>query len=127
MIFYFNIISKFFLTFILQIELGLSGNPITEFLELRKLIPLKRLESLILNDVHFNPCPISQTKGYKEFIICFLSQLRLLDGVIINRELQFNATTAYNKKVTYKRRSYTPIYCHQRNKIVYAPVILFSN
>ena len=88
------------LPFILIIELGLSGNPITEFVELRKLIPLKRLESLILNDVHFNPCPISQAKGYKEFIICFLSQLRLLDGVIINRELQFNATTAYNTKVT---------------------------
>ena len=57
-------------------DLALAGNPITDFAELRKLSSLNRLKSLSLSDIHFGRCPIVEEKGYKEFILCFLRQVR---------------------------------------------------
>ena len=96
--FYLYLYSNYY--FCLNFHLGIAGNPISEFIELKKLVPLKYLENLILSDVHFGQCPLTLLDGYREFVICFLLQVRYLDGVAINKAGQMSANMAYNNKVS---------------------------
>jgi Leucine-rich repeat (LRR) protein len=80
-------------------DLSLAGNPISEFSELKRLDSLPYLESLSLSDIHFGQCTVAMAPGYREFVICFLAQVKTLDGVLINKNDLAAATLAYNNQV----------------------------
>lgn len=81
------------------IILGLAGNPITDFSEIRQLKDLKKLRSLSMNDVHFGRCPLTFEESYKEFVISSLTQLSLLDDVQITQETIQTADTALRREL----------------------------
>ncbi|CAM9725922.1 unnamed protein product, partial [Discosporangium mesarthrocarpum] len=62
-------------------SLGLAGNPIRELKDVRRLGALPSLVELTLEDVHFGACPVTYVTGYRNFVMCFLRQLRRLDGL----------------------------------------------
>lgn len=80
-------------------NIGLSGNPISDFSELKKIVPLESVEVLSLNDVHFGVCDVANLDGYRNFVMCFLPHIKVLDGVLISKQHQFNAHQLYNKEV----------------------------
>ena len=77
------------------VSLGLAGNPINDFAELKKLSVLEKLKALSLSDIHFGRCPVVDDKGYREFVICFLRQVKFLDGVEITADRMSAAEAAY--------------------------------
>ena len=83
------------------VNLGLAGNPINDFAELKKLSVLEKLKALSLSDIHFGRCPVVDDKGYREFVICFLRQVKFLDGVEITPDRISAAEAAY--AVQYKQ------------------------
>ena len=80
-------------------DIAVSGNPISDFADLKYLENLTQLTSLSLSDIHFGQCPVATLKGYKEFVLCFLKQVKVLDGVTVTKNDQLNATNAYNAQV----------------------------
>ncbi|CAN0008465.1 unnamed protein product, partial [Sphacelaria rigidula] len=62
-------------------NLGLAGNPIAGLRHLSGLRDLPALAELTLDDVHFGACPVVFTEGYRDFVMCFLRQVRRLDGL----------------------------------------------
>lgn len=80
-------------------NLGLSGNPINDYSEVKKLAALTNLRDLSLSDIHFGRCPVTDEPGYKEFVLCYLRQVRILDGVPVKAEKQAAAEAAYVQQV----------------------------
>jgi protein phosphatase 1 regulatory subunit 7 len=80
-------------------ELALAGNPISDFAQLRKVKFLKKVKSLTCNDVHFGSCPIANEPTYKEFVLCTLKHVRVLDGIVVTKEKQHLAETIYQQQV----------------------------
>eukprot|EP01041_Mallomonas_annulata_P009742 gene9742-20259_t len=72
-------------------SLAISGNQISEYIEIRKLSSLLRLRDLSFQDIHFGRCVIVDDDGYKDFIICYLKQISILDGVLITKEKEMTA------------------------------------
>ena len=68
--------------------LGLAGNPISDFEQIKSLSSLSNLRDLSFNDIHFGKCPVANENGYTEFIMCYLRQIHTLDGVTITNEKQ---------------------------------------
>ena len=84
----------------MQIEyLGMAGNPISDFSELKKLTNMTNLQELSLNDVHFGRCLVAEDKGYKEFVLCFFKGVKILDGVNITSEKQASAESIYSSQL----------------------------
>lgn len=84
----------------MQLEyLGMAGNPISDFSELKKLTNMTNLQELSLNDVHFGRCLVADDKGYKEFVLCFLRGVKILDGVNITSEKQASAESIYSNQL----------------------------
>jgi hypothetical protein len=83
-------------------NLGISGNPITEFSEINHLIGMNKLVELTLSDVHFGRTPITDDSGYKEYIMCHLSNVQILDGVLITSEHRLSA----HEELTKAARNY---------------------
>jgi len=87
------------------IYLGIAGNPITEHSEFMKLKNLSNLQELSLNDIHFGKCGVvldgaaAGHGGYKDFIMCHLPQVHLLDGISISRANQRQAEINYDLQV----------------------------
>jgi Leucine-rich repeat (LRR) protein len=54
---------------------NISGNLISDFAEIRRLSSLPRLTKLSFQDIHFGRCPVTDSEGYKEFILCHLKQV----------------------------------------------------
>jgi len=79
-------------------ELCLAGNPISDFVEIKRLKKLKSLTSLSLNDVHFGRCPLTDEKTYRSFILTALRQLRTLDDVAITKENTNTAISTLNSQ-----------------------------
>jgi hypothetical protein len=65
-------------------SIGLSGNPIADFRDLRRLAVLPLLSELRLAESTFGPCPIARAEGYRNFVLCQLPQVRVLDGIDID-------------------------------------------
>jgi hypothetical protein len=87
------------------IYLGIAGNPITEHSEFMKLKCLSNLQELSLNDIHFGKCDVvldgaaAGHGGYKDFIMCHLPQVHLLDGISLTRANQRHAEINYDFQV----------------------------
>ena len=64
-------------------ELNLAANHIADFKDLQKLAHLPALRDLALEDDHFGRCPIVKAEGYRNFVLCALKQVRVLDGAEI--------------------------------------------
>jgi len=79
--------------------LAISGNPISEFAELRRLSALNSLRDLSLQDIHFGRCPIVDDNGFKEFISCYLRKVQFLDGLPLSRDKEALATEALQNEV----------------------------
>ena len=82
------------------LSLGLAGNPIDEFGELHKLCQLRRLRELSCADIHFGSCPIAEQPGYKDFVLSYFEFVRVLDGVVVNADNQFQAELSYLEQVS---------------------------
>jgi hypothetical protein len=54
---------------------NVSGNLISDFAEIRRLSSLPKLSKLSFQDIHFGRCPVTDSEGYKEFILCHLKQV----------------------------------------------------
>lgn len=80
-------------------SLCVAGNPITEFSELKRLTFLPQLKELTMHDIHFGRCPIVDDPGYKSFILCYLRQVQILDGIAITQEKQSTAEESYAHEV----------------------------
>jgi hypothetical protein len=87
--------------------LGLAGNMIADFEELHKLSAIPSslpspsssspaLTNLSLVDVHFGRCPVAAEAGYKDFVLTYLPNIRVLDGVAVAKEHQQQAEAAYS-------------------------------
>jgi hypothetical protein len=87
--------------------LGLAGNMIADFEELHKLSAIPSslpspsssspaLTNLSLVDVHFGRCPVAAEAGYKDFVLTYLPNIRVLDGVAVAKEHQQHAEAAYS-------------------------------
>ena len=70
------------------VSLALGGNLISDYSELHRLSALNNLSSLALQDVHFGRCPIVDDTGYRNFCVCYLPQLMVLDGVHLTPDHQ---------------------------------------
>ena len=73
-------------------NLSVAGNPISDFSELTILKRLPKLIELCLTDVHFGRTPITDHEGYKEYVICHLQSVQILDGVLITPNGRLQAT-----------------------------------
>ena len=82
-----------------MVNLGLAGNPISDFSEIRRLKSLSSLKSLSMNDVHFGRCPLTFEPAYKEFVITALKQLSLLDDIQITQAAVQSATSAFHNEM----------------------------
>ena len=82
-------------------ELCLAGNPISDFGELQRLSShnFPHLTSLSLTDVHFGRCPVSDDHNYKDYILNNLSNIRVLDDILITKEKVTVAKTNYDKEM----------------------------
>jgi protein phosphatase 1 regulatory subunit 7 len=56
-------------------HLGVAGNYISDFAEIRRLSALSELKILNFQDIHFGRCPISDSAGYKDFVLNHLKQV----------------------------------------------------
>ena len=72
-------------------SLGLSGNPIADFRDLRRLAALPLLSELRLSEPTFGACPIARAEGYRNFVLCQLRQVRVLDGINIDPDARRGA------------------------------------
>lgn len=84
------------------VYLGVAGNPIQTYGELLKLKHLNNLQELSCNDIHFGRCGIVDVidgGGYKEFVMCHLPQIHLLDGITITKAIQHQAELLYDAQV----------------------------
>jgi len=77
----------------------LSGNPITDFNETKRIASLASLSELSLSDIHFGRCPIVDEKGYKDFILLHFQGLAVLDGVRVGPSHRTNALSNYKSAV----------------------------
>jgi Leucine-rich repeat (LRR) protein len=80
-------------------HLGLAGNNVSDFAEVRRLSALGSLNILSFQDIHFGRCPVTDEDGYKEFISCHLPRVQILDGVEISKGQVDDALTSYAKEV----------------------------
>ena len=96
------------------VDLGLAGNPLSDFSELKRLEDLPALTSLSLSDIHFGQCTLALTDGYHEFVLCFLRQVKVLDGVGLGKGDLAAATGAYTAQVRTPSRHHpsSPIITH---------------
>jgi len=78
--------------------LGLAGNPISDFEELRRLVPLQKLHSLSLSDIHFGRCPLADESKYKEFVLTTFKQIHLLDDVAVTKDMLQQAERAHDEQ-----------------------------
>lgn len=81
------------------VDLGLAGNPLSDFAELKRLEELPALTALSLSDIHFGQCALALTDGYREFVLCFLRQVKVLDGVGFGKGDLTVAANAYTQQV----------------------------
>lgn len=56
-------------------HLNVSGNLISDFAEVRRLSSLTMLNRLAFQDIHFGRCPVTDSDGYKEFVLSHLKQV----------------------------------------------------
>ena len=82
-------------------SLGLAGNLIKDFSELKKLVLLPKLKELSISDIHFGRCPIANESGLREFVCCYLNQVSVFDGVTITDEKLANAEEIFFREVFY--------------------------
>ena len=61
--------------------------------------PLIKLKDLSFQDIHFGRCDIVDDKGYKDFILCYLKQLHILDGVLITHDKEIAAQELFKNEV----------------------------
>ena len=80
-------------------ELNLAANHIADFKDLQKLAHLPALRDLALEDDHFGRCPIVKAEGYRNFVLCALKQVRVLDGAEIAGRDRSAAEDKYMQKV----------------------------
>lgn len=81
------------------INLGLAGNPISSFFEMQKLFGLLKLRELSFNDIHFGRSSIADDNGYKEFVLCYMRHICVLDGVALTKENFEEAMSVYMRQV----------------------------
>lgn len=79
--------------------LGMAGNLVCSFKELKKLAPCSSLRSITFSDIHFGRCPVADEAGYKEFVLLHLRQVTVLDGIGVTREAQLSAEAVYFSQV----------------------------
>ena len=91
--------------------LGLAGNQISDFKELKRLSICNALRALSLSDIHFGRCPIADEVGYQEFIVLHLPQVTTLDGIAITKEAQLSAEDIYYSQVNMQILQYMYKYC----------------
>lgn len=65
-------------------RLSIAGNPIVQLKELMKLEVLPNLRDFTASDIHFGRCPVCQDSGYREFLLCNLRQLAIIDGIEVS-------------------------------------------
>lgn len=80
--------------------LFLAGNPINDFTELKLLSNVHSLKELSLHDIHFGKCPIVDNAGYKDFILCYIRQVQMIDGIVVTKEKQIAADDSYATEVS---------------------------
>lgn len=80
-------------------NLGLAGNLISDFNELMKIQTMSNLREVTFLDIHFGRCPIVDFPGYKDFVLCYLSHVRLLDGVTLSRDLHSQGEDFFTQQV----------------------------
>jgi protein phosphatase 1 regulatory subunit 7 len=68
-------------------HLNVAGNIISDFSELRRLSSLHSLTKLSFQDIHFGRCPVTDSEGYKEFILCHLKQVWLLSPSLLSESM----------------------------------------
>jgi Leucine-rich repeat (LRR) protein len=79
--------------------LAVAANRLTDFKDLQKLSHLPNLRDLSLDDAHFGSCPIARSDGYWNFVLCYLKQIRRLDGIEIDAHDRSQAEDAYMAQV----------------------------
>ena len=57
------------------------------------------------SDVHFGACPVSQLEGYRNSVLIWLKQLRVLDGTEVRDADRESAQDAYLNQVTKRKEA----------------------
>ena len=78
--------------------LNLSGNCINDLIDLYNLEKNKKLEKLYLNDVNFNDNPICNFIGYRNFMIHFFPNVKVLDQTFVSEEERKEVENYFGKK-----------------------------
>lgn len=81
--------------------LGLAGNPISNMQEIKRLTNCAKLIDISFSDIHFGRCPLSEEKGFREYVLLQLKQLKILDGVKITSESVQSAEETYFDEVKF--------------------------
>ncbi|CAM9819226.1 unnamed protein product, partial [Chrysoparadoxa australica] len=82
-------------------ELNLAGNKLGTFKSIQKLVSLRKLSSLLLNDPHFGDNPVCHLSNYKTYLGYHLPQLKMLDAEVINSDERELACAIFAKKCMY--------------------------
>jgi hypothetical protein len=90
-------------------NLGIAGNPISDFKELNCLSSLSKLVELSLSDVHFGRAPLTDDEGYKEYIICHVPAVQILDGVLVTSERRLAAQAEHDTAMAEYMRGLTSV------------------
>jgi hypothetical protein len=80
-------------------SLSLASNRISDYKELQRLASLPSLVEVSFRDVHFGDCPVCLLDGYRNSVLIWLKQLRVLDGVEVTSDDRDSAQDAYLQKV----------------------------
>ena len=75
------------------------ANRISDYKELQRLASLPSLVEVSFRDVHFGACPVCLLDGYRNSVLIWLKQLRVLDGVEVTSDDRESAQDAYLQKV----------------------------
>ena len=79
--------------------LNLSGNKISDYKDLQRLSLLPSLKSVSFEDVHFGCCPVTRLDGYRNFALCYLKQVKRLDGLEVTTNDRAAAEDAYMESI----------------------------
>lgn len=81
----------------------MSGNPIADFNDVKRLGSLESLADLSMSDIHFGRCPVVDEAGYSDYVLMHCPGLTVLDGVYLSAVKKETATSNYKSAVKVQR------------------------
>ena len=77
----------------------MTGNPIVDFNEVKRIGSLESLTDLSMNDIHFGRCPVVDEAGYRDYVLLHCPGLTVLDGVCISPAHKATAKSNFKSAV----------------------------